>query len=623
MKQLGTFEDVLSSLSKVITHVLLMPRLEVQTDGSIRSITVKGDTIAGSERSKDLSAESLFTDITTVIDFFCQTLPSSIVEPFSADLVPSLLSPLISVWLMSAVPEDLGGMEDFKHTLSLVKDFGSRLDALQWPGKAELEEWVAAVPKTWLQKRQEVVLNNVRKLLARGIANTEAVERKETQMVSSKDGAFSAKPKDDDWNASWSDDDNEPAPQAQPAPSMERVSKRDEEDVSAWGFEEANEEDNAAPKASSSAEKASSSAEISSDEDRAADWGWGAEDDQSSPTANKASKHRTIDSPKVQRASDQQEITLMETFTITSLPKELAEILSSVISDYQQIQGASYAQSPMRKCRILLASLPALALALFRASSPLAYDAHPCGNMLLYNDCLWLAEHLNERFNTCLSEQALDDSMVDIKVLTSALQSHGKRSYAKEMDSQRTIITDLLDGAQGFANCTVHPFNQECDLAMDSTIKRIRHLHQEWNGVLSHSALVQAIGSLLSTVCSKMILDIEDLSDISEPQSQQLKRYFSQVGSLEDIFTPQSTDSPSPESGQNIPVTAAYVPTWFKFQYLGLILDSSLVDIMDLWIEQDLKLEFEAEELIDLVKALFEDGPRRRSAISEIRRSVR
>ena len=616
MKQLGTFEDVLSSLCKEITHILLMPRLEVRTDGLIRPINVKGDTIAGSELSKDLSAESLFTDITTLIDFFCQTLPPSVVEPFSAELVPSLLSPLISVWLMSAVPEDLDSMEDFQHTLSLVKDFGNRLDALDWPGKAKLDEWMVALPRTWLQKRQEVVLNNVRKLLAKGIGKTEVVERRETQMVSSKDEAFSGKSKDDDWNAGWSDDDDEPAREAPPASSKEQVLKKDEEDVSAWGFEEANEEDDAAP-------KPSSTAEISPDEDGAADWGWGAEDVQSSPTANKAGTHRTVGSPKVERAPGQQEITLKETFTITSLPQELAEIISSVISDYQQIQGASYAQSPMRKCRTLLASLPALALALFRASSPLAYDAHPCGNMLLYNDCLWLAEHLNERSDISWSEQALDDSTVNIKALTSALQSHGKRSYAKEMDSQRTIITDLLDGAQGFANCSVHPFNQECDLAMDSTIKRIRQLHGEWNGVLSHSALVQATGSLLSTVCSKMILDIEDLPDISEPQSQQLKRYFSQVGSLEDIFTPHSTENPSPESGQNIPITAAYVPTWFKFQYLGLILDSSLVDIMDLWNEQDLKLEFEAEELIDLVKALFEDGPRRKSAISEIRRSVR
>ena len=612
MRRIGTFENTVSSLSKNIELLLLRPRMLVQADGSIRSISISGRTIASSEEDHDLSAESLFSDIIALIKFFCQELPLSMTKPLSQILMPALLSPLVSLWLMSAVPEHLDGMEDFQHTVSFVKDFGSRLDALQWPGKKELDQWTANVPNTWLRKRQETVLNNVRKLLSRGISSTETVERKETHIISNKDEILAVNAKNDDWNTRWSDDDEESKENAPISPQNDQTNKSDDEDVSAWGFEDAKEDQAELPQSPNSPEDVL-------EDDGAADWGWGAEDDQSPVTEKKAEAEKANGVHRPKQQNDQQQITLTEVYTITSLPKELSDIISNVISDYTQLQSPSYARSPFRQCAPSLASLPALALALFRASSPIAYDAHPSSNMLLYNDCLWLAEHLDSLYHNVPEKQGSNKQELNIKVLTTTLQSHGRRSYSKEMDSQRTIITDLLDGAQGFANCTVHPFNQECDLAVDSTIKRLRHLHQEWKSVLSHSALVQAIGSLLSTVCSKMILDIEDLSDISEPQSQQLKRYFTQIASLEDIFTPEAPEGSSPEDGSSVPVTAAYVPSWFRFQYLGLILDGSMSDILDLWNEQDLSLEFKVEELIDLVKALFEDGPRRRSAILEIR----
>lgn len=230
--------------------------------------------------------------------------------------------------------------------------------------------------------------------------------------------------------------------------------------------------------------------------------------------------------------------------------------------------------------------------------------------MYLYNDSLYLADQLQ----TIAEEKQFTRLNADID----ALRKFGKHSYSKEMQTQRTIVTDLLDGAQGFSQCSEQPFLGECENAISATVERIRDVYKEWQTVLSHSALLQSIGSLVSTVLNKIIIDIEDLGDISEPQSQRLVSFGNQVSKLEDLFTPES--GPDAES---VPMTAVYVRNWLKFQYLINILESSLADIKFLWSDGELRLEFSPDEVVDLIEALFAESDYRRKAIADIRRSSR
>ena len=246
--------------------------------------------------------------------------------------------------------------------------------------------------------------------------------------------------------------------------------------------------------------------------------------------------------------------------------------------------------------------------------------------MFLYNDSLWLAEQLQTfAHNQSLragakSSRAMGRLKLDPDI--HSLEVFAKRAYGKEMNTQRTILGDLLDGAQGFTNSTEPPFASECDLAISSTVDRIRVLHDQWKGVLSHSALLQSLGSHLGTVIHKLIMDVEDMSEISEPESQRLAFFCNQISKLEDLFVPEQTGETKPDSESTVPLTAVYTPNWLRFQYLSNILESSLVDIKYLWSEGELRLEFTADELIDLIEALFADSEHRRKAIAEIRRSA-
>lgn len=235
--------------------------------------------------------------------------------------------------------------------------------------------------------------------------------------------------------------------------------------------------------------------------------------------------------------------------------------------------------------------------------------------MFLYNDSMYFAEQLRLLMET----HNLSRLQPDVETL----ERFGKIAYSKEMHSQRTVLSDLLDGSQGFDSCAVQPYLGECENAVSATVDRMRHVHKEWQSILSPSALLQSVGSLLSTVINKMILDIEDLSDISDAESQRLTEFCNQISKLEDLFLPESKPGQDMASGQAevVPMTALYVRNWLKFQYLINILESSLADIKYLWKEGELKLEFSSEEVTDLIRALFADSDHRRRAIAEIRKA--
>lgn len=627
MTNLQMLESVLLPFCKDLEMLVVAPRLQMGADGKVGSLEIDGDEISVSGQSSDLSAEALFSDLISVINFLRARLPSSVVEPLSQHLMPHLISRLISTWLASAVPEDLDGMEDFQDTLSLVQNFGSSLDSYRWPGRSDLVDWTRSIPNVWLRKRQEISLIQIRRLLAQGIGTIEMVERVETQVLSRRDEVFASNGGGDDWNAGWSDEESGSPTKTQPPSDSNAVEGEDEEDVSAWGLDEEKEEETGQADQENPA-----AAEVDADS-----WGWGdeneSEESKKAPPPSQPNR-KTTESNGIDRTREQaeREVTLKERYNITSLPKEILEMITQIVSDAEKLESSDLANSPIASAAPSLLSLPGLVLAMYRASASASYASHPSGSMFLYNDSLWLAERLQQlsshhvtRSGKRIQSRTAHNLNLEAHVL--ALESYGKRAYAKEMESQRTIITDLLDGAQGFVHCTEHPFNQECDIAIASTVDRLRGLHKQWKDVLSHSALLQSLGSLLSTVTNKVVIDIEDMPDISEPESQQLTAYCNRIAALEVLFLPETqppTDLAAATQSQNkeqdpVPLTALYAPHWLKFQYLANILESPLVDIKHLWTEGELGLEFDTEELVDLIVALFADTPHRRGAVAEIR----
>ncbi|KAE8144297.1 hypothetical protein BDV25DRAFT_134790 [Aspergillus avenaceus] len=590
--------DILAScktrFEKDLLSTIIDPILLPAVDGRSHGIQVENCAIRVESESSDTSVSELLDRIANVLSFLRQQLPNTILDSFSDSLIPTLSSKIISSWLSSAIPTDLGGLSDFETVLNLVLEFAGRVEKLGWQGHEELISWVNQAPRLWLTRRRVDSLDQVRKILAASQGTTKQVERVEKEEVSGKDEALLENTADE-WDAGW--DENEHDATEKPSGN-----KEEEEDVSAWGLDDDDTEDNTA----------GAEANTSAEDDGADAWGWGDEDEEipeDTHSKNTNGEKQTNGKSSVHHASSR-EVTLREQYTVTDIPDSILGVVHQQVSDSKAISNPAHSQSRVVSSGAGLLALPTLILAMFKATASSFYGLKlNSGRMYLYNDSLYLAE----KMRILSEEHQLSRLHPDIE----ALEKFGKFAYSKEMQTQRTIVTDLLDGAQGFSQCSEQPFLGECENAVSATVDRIRDVYKEWQPVLSHSALLQSVGSLVSTVVNKMIIEIEELGDISETQSQRLVSFCNLVSQLEDIFTPETTDDTA-----RVPMTAVYVRNWLKFQYLINILESSLADIKFLWLEGELRLEFSPDEVVDLIEALFAESEYRRKAIAEIRRSA-
>jgi centromere/kinetochore protein ZW10 len=586
----------------------------------VSGLIVDGDIIETKGDVNDTSVKATLEDIQSMVDYLSTRLPPCVAIPLSAKLVPVIASRLIANWLLPAVPLTTEGVSEFQETLSLVLGLAEYMDELEWSGQDRLRQWVDKSAEFWLARQKEAAIVRVHNLCPKRVREKKSVERVETQTVVKGDALHDGQEEqDEDWGAEWGDEE-ESAKEPHAAPVQMQPHPVEEEDLSAWDDgDEAQEESKPDTNAPETAEHGEEDADA---------WGWGEEEEtplkpsepSSRPTRQEQANGKAT---AAQKPAAEQQVTLRETYTVTAIPDAIMEIIIQVIADVRTLNQGGLARSAITPASGGLFAIPSLLMAMYRATAASHYSRDVAGNMLIYNDCT----RLSDRLQTYLQEQVeMDKSsslpahlrpslLLKLDEDLNSIEMFGKRAYGREMESQRTIVRDLLDGAQGFQTCTAQPFATECDNAIAMTIDRIEEVKRQWQNVLSHSALLQSLGSLVSTALTKFIDDIQELPDIAEDESRKLHSYCVSLTSLSSLFQTENG------AGEPQGMTSIYTPNWFKFQYLSEILDSSLADIRYFWTDGELKLEMEAEEVVDLIKALFAESDYRHKAIAEIRRT--
>ncbi|KAF2876111.1 hypothetical protein BDV95DRAFT_674235 [Massariosphaeria phaeospora] len=610
LNKLNLLDKFLSRLSRDVDAVIVGPRLTFDHDQIVFALEIGGDSIQIMGRITDMSVKASLEDIHVIAEYLSTRLPPSIAVPLSEKLVPSITARLITNWLLPAIPLSTDGVHDFQENLSLVLGLAEYFDELDWSGQKRLQDWVDKSAEIWLAKRKEAAIARVQRLLPRRVCEKTSVERVETQMISKGDamlaGEGNKEDQDEDWGADWGDDEKHPAEEHEASYTQ----AAEEEDMSAWGMDD--DEDT----------QGDTTQNTKPDNDKELDevdpdaWGWG-DDEEAKPTAPTEPAQKPVAPTKANgnanaphKSAQEKAVTLRETYTVTAIPDSLMEIIVQVVKDVATLNSPELVGSVIAPASGGLYAIPSLLLAMYRATAAMHYSKDVAGNMLIYNDCT----RLSDRLRSFIVEQAGKDKTSnlpqhlrpsvrlrldnDIK----SVEGFAKRAYGREMENQRTIIRDLLDGAQGFQSCTIAPFATECDNAVAMTIDRIEEVKRQWQKVLSHSVLLQSLGSLVSTALTKFITEVEDMPDIAEEESKKLHGYGISLSSISTLF--QTDDA----AGDARDMTGIYTPNWFKFQYLSEILDSSLADIRYMWTDSELKLEMEADEVIDLINALAELG---------------
>ena len=603
-EQLQATNSIIKSISRDIERVLLLPVLLNVANSKTLTLQAYGERLEISEASSLKGVTNVIEGVTTVLEYLHSYLPNSLKATIAKTIVPDTVSTLITEWLSECVPVELSEIPTFEELQTRALRLSELLKSYGWPGSQDLIDWIERAPRMWLTKRRMASLDGVRKALAAERGTSKKVERVERQVVSKKEAAFAAADTDD-WNNEWDDEDETQGQTLNKAGG--------EDDGNGWGFDEDESEEIDVP-------IRSKPEDTDKEDDSAEAWGWDEDGPAGHPPESSLSRNKGgaggsgLVNGTNGSSTGGRELTLKEEYTITDLPDMILEIINKDIREALEVTDARYSILHGINPTSGLFALPTFVVAMFRATAPSYYGSTLSnGNMRLYNDCLYLSERLRD--------MAATPQLVKLRQDCDSLEKFGKAAYAKEMDVQRTVLGDLLDGAQGFTSCTQFPYSTQCEESVSSVVDRLTELHVQWKPILSHSALLQSIGSLLSRVIDKIIDDVEDMEDITEPESQRLTSFCNQVSALSGLFVPEKTGAERDGASEVVPLTAVYVTTWLRFQYLINILDSSLIDIKYLWTDGELSLEFTAEEVVDLIKALFAESPNRREAISQIRRS--
>lgn len=624
LTKLSLLDDFVARFSRDFDKSILSHRLTIGRDQIVTAFEIQGDDIQLTGPVNDGSVKTTLEDIHRIAEYLSTRLPPSVALPLSAKLVPTITSRLIKDYLLPAVPTSTDGVQDFQETLSYVLGLVEYLDELGWIGQNRLAEWVDKSAEIWLAKQKENAIAKVQKLFPKQVKVKRVVEKVETQVISKGDALHPAQDvqdvqddQDNDWGAEWGEED-----EAVKEDKTSAAQDVEEEDMSAWGMDE--DEPAAEVRPESKEEK------VSADDEDAEDWGndWGDDVETKSapsPQAHAKSPKSKSNGPPAHQSPVEQHITLRETYTVTAIPDSIIEIILQVVADVETLNKPELVKSAISPASGGLFAIPSLLLAMYRATASVHYSTDVAANMLIYNDC----ERLSDRLRTFVRERADSDRASKLPQLLQTsvrlapkieadiktIDGFSRRAYGKEMESQRQIIRDHLEDAQGFQGCTNVPFATVCDDAIATTIDRISEVKRQWQNIVSQRVLVQSLGSLVSTAFTKFINDVMDMSDIAEDESRKLHSYCMSLATLNQHFQTQDED------GETRDTASLYIQNWFRLQYLGEILAGSLADIKYLWNDSELKLEMGAEEVVGLIEALFAPSDFRRRAIADIRRT--
>jgi len=261
---------------------------------------------------------------------------------------------------------------------------------------------------------------------------------------------------------------------------------------------------------------------------------------------------------------------------------------------------------------------------MYRAVSPYYYTQDPKGNMYAYNDAMWLGDQLKGFAATWQSRENISPrayGMLKLDPDIKALDAFGKRAYKTEMNTQRTVLVDLLGGAQNFLQ-QEDIFEGELENSVDAIIEYIQQEAASWKEILPYSTWASAVGTLVNTVATKIINDVFDLSDLGVDEAERTAQLISRITTLDSLFLQPKNDlksQPQSDEGESAPTTAQYAENWLKIHFLSEVLQSNLKDIRFLWFESHLSLYFSKEEVVDLINLSFENNAGVRALIKDIK----
>ncbi|EKM81727.1 hypothetical protein AGABI1DRAFT_70128, partial [Agaricus bisporus var. burnettii JB137-S8] len=309
-----------------------------------------------------------------------------------------------------------------------------------------------------------------------------------------------------------------------------------------------------------------------------------------------------------------------ENFAVPEKAKRLVRTVKNIIDECRQFQASSLfpsnSSSPSTsssQAGSILAQTPASLVDLYIAIYPVKFGEELTQSvqkgMLFSNSCLYLVHEIEEIRRSLAGSGAFEVLKDRLEESTKNLSILGESWYEQVIQIRCEKVDDILvDGAEGFRFTSDQDRYDECEMTINKVIQEIKRFAQQLKGILTKGKYYTAIGLVTEAALSRILQDVLALEDIPEVESHQLGELCRIFNSLEGLFSEDPTQ-PS--------FVVVYVPSWLKFNYLSELLEASLADISYLF-EEGTLVDFEIDELIRLIKALFADSALRTNTINKV-----
>ncbi|KAL4238190.1 Centromere/kinetochore protein zw10 [Mactra antiquata] len=235
---------------------------------------------------------------------------------------------------------------------------------------------------------------------------------------------------------------------------------------------------------------------------------------------------------------------------------------------------------------------------------------------LHYNNCMYIAHHLmlfGHQFSKKLPT-TINATFVD---LVPKIRRLGTEAFMYQLTKQKAQLSEYLSAANGFRNVSEKEIFFTSNRAIKQVLHQLQHLRNVWQDILTPSTYRKAIGGLLNGVMVKIADSIVSLEDISADDAKQLSQLIT-------TLTKQSPELLTVQSEEEANITVELhrnVPKWQRFQELDMVLNASMIEIGDRWAsgKGPLAVAFSANEIKQLIRALFQNTDRRAAMLAKIK----
>ncbi|KAE8540537.1 hypothetical protein D1P53_003486 [Cryptococcus gattii VGV] len=292
-----------------------------------------------------------------------------------------------------------------------------------------------------------------------------------------------------------------------------------------------------------------------------------------------------------------------EKYLVSSACEKLLDIGRGLLKEVEELQSFSYA-SPSLACDstspIILQTLTDI-FSLYRVLLPIRYAQQlqdvPAITMQAYNDGNYLASQLSSFALSTSSTLSLSDEIGRLRALSEHI-------YEEFLKNQRKGIDEGLNTLKGLDGTADDKAFRRYEKQLEGIVHELESLSRVLKAVIPQSSRYEILGYLLTHLTSRISASVLSLVDITEIESNRLTELLRLVYPLESLFG---------ASGGAV----EYVGGWLKFCYIAEILQANLVDITYL-LDQGALVDFTADELVSLIKALFATSDKRDNVIERI-----